>query len=338
MKVVCITNPNQYELIQLPEPKIGDYECLVRTHACSICNGTDSEIIAGTFTLGSPYWYPLLLGHEGAGEIVAVGSRVTGYSVGQHVINPESHIIKGESRYCPYAGQFAEYTVVTDVAAAKKDGVALPAKNHGAYVVSPEISYVDASAMVSLRELMSGIRNIGVTKGSSVLIYGDGPNGAGLASFARLAGAGHITMAGHHDERLAKLTDIADEVYNTSKMDIPSVIEKESLDFVIDAVGSWNILVQGSTLVKKGGTLALYGVLNTHGRSTDINELARHIRFYNNSMPYGVNEVTPELERLILEKKVAPSDIYSHVMPVEEFAKAFEMVQNRQAQKVVLTF
>lgn len=338
MRAVCIPGPNRYEVIRLPDPVIGDYECLVRTRACALCNATDGEIVAGTFTLGSPYWYPLLLGHEGAGEIVAVGSRVTGYAVGQHVINPESHIIKGKSEYCPYAGQFAEYTVVTDAAAAERDGVTLPPKNHGAYVISPEIPWPDAAAMVSLREVMSGVRNIGVTPGSSVLIYGDGPNGAGLVDFCRLAGADYIAVAGHHDERLKKLAAVADRVYNSAVTDIPSVVEKESMDFVIDAAGSWDILVQGSKLVKKGGTLALYGVLNNRGRTTDINDLAMHIRFYNNSLPYGTAEATPELERLILEKKVVPSHIYSHAMPVEEFARAFELVRDRKALKAVLLF
>lgn len=340
MKAVCITAPNKHEVIDIPMPQINDYQCLVHTRACALCNATDSEIINNTFTLGSPYWYPLLLGHEGAGEIVEIGAKVRGFAVGEHVINPESHLIKSESYYCPYAGQFAEYTVVTDVAAARADGVDLPQKTYGAKKVSEKIPFVDAAAMVSLREMLSGLHNMGFQPGSRVLIYGDGSNGAGLAALARLLGADWVGVAGHHDGRLQHIKKCGnvDEVYNTNSCNISEIIPARSLDLVIDAAGRSRLLIEGSKLVRVGGTFALYAILHENDSMVNLNEIAMHINYFKNCLPYGNMEVTGELEALMLSGRLRASDIYSHVLPVEQFGKALEMTRSREALKAVLTF
>jgi L-iditol 2-dehydrogenase len=290
--------------------------------------------------LGSPYWYPLLLGHEGAGEIVKTGEKVLNYAVGEHVINPESHLIKSESYYCPYGGQFVEYTVVTDVAAAQADGVELPQKTYGARKVAKEIPFVDAAAMVSLCEMLSGLHNMEFQPGNRVLIYGDGSNGAGLASLARLLGADWVGVAGHHDGRLRHIKSCGkvDEVYNTKTCNISDVIPPRSLDLVIDAAGRSRLLIEGSKLVRIGGTFALYAILGDEDCMVNFNEIAMHINIFKNCLPYGNMAVIGELEGLILSGKMHPSDIYSHVLPVEEFGKALEMTRSREAIKVVLTF
>ena len=49
MKAVVVIAPGQVEVRNdIPVPEIGDYECLVKTHACGLCNGTDLQVIAGT--------------------------------------------------------------------------------------------------------------------------------------------------------------------------------------------------------------------------------------------------------------------------------------------------
>ncbi len=65
---------------EVPMPKIGEYDALVKIAACAFCNGTDSHIIEGTFPFISPL--PVILGHESVGQVVEVGSKVRNYKAG----------------------------------------------------------------------------------------------------------------------------------------------------------------------------------------------------------------------------------------------------------------
>ena len=78
MKAIAVMGPNDIRVVDdVPKPVLGDYEALVKVHACGFCNGTDMQIITGTGgDLGnSVSIYPTVLGHEGAGEVVAVAKR-----------------------------------------------------------------------------------------------------------------------------------------------------------------------------------------------------------------------------------------------------------------------
>ena len=91
MKAIAVMGPNDIRVVDnVPKPVLGDYEALVKVHACGFCNGTDMQIITGTGgDLGNGVSiYPTVLGHEGAGEIVAVGKKVRHIHVGERWIHP----------------------------------------------------------------------------------------------------------------------------------------------------------------------------------------------------------------------------------------------------------
>lgn len=91
MKAIAVMGPNDIGVVgNVPKPVLGDYEALVKVHACGFCNGTDMQIITGTGgDLGNGVSiYPTVLGHEGAGEIVAVGKKVRHIHVGERWIHP----------------------------------------------------------------------------------------------------------------------------------------------------------------------------------------------------------------------------------------------------------
>ena len=88
-------------------------EALVQVEVCGICNSTDWKIIEGEFVSGS---YPILLGHESCGRVIAVGERVRSFRVGDRVLRfrlQDAHVPYPGGRSC--WGGFVERAIVVDV-------------------------------------------------------------------------------------------------------------------------------------------------------------------------------------------------------------------------------
>ena len=88
MKTLIVDENGSLSVREIPIPHYNDNQALVKTVSCGICNGTDAKLIHRKFKGVGIEDYPLMLGHEGVGEVVAVGKNVTGYKVGDIVLLP----------------------------------------------------------------------------------------------------------------------------------------------------------------------------------------------------------------------------------------------------------
>ena len=90
MKAVAVMSAGQVQVVDnVPIPEPGDYEMLVKVHACGFCSGTDFHIINGRMTKKERFFgFPTILGHEGAGEVVKLGKKVRNYKLGDRFIHP----------------------------------------------------------------------------------------------------------------------------------------------------------------------------------------------------------------------------------------------------------
>lgn len=86
MKSLAVYEDGHLEIVEVPMPKYGEYEALVKMESCGVCNGTDLKIIHKK--LKGFDTYPALLGHEGIGRVVEVGSKVTSFKKGDLVTLP----------------------------------------------------------------------------------------------------------------------------------------------------------------------------------------------------------------------------------------------------------
>ena len=84
MKTVIVPAPGKIEIRQVETPVINAYQALVKTEMVALCNATDSKLVAGKFP--GVDTYPLALGHENAGIVVAVGEKVRNFKMGDRVI------------------------------------------------------------------------------------------------------------------------------------------------------------------------------------------------------------------------------------------------------------
>lgn len=344
MKAVVVTGQGQVEIrSDVPVPEIGDYEVLVQNHACGICSGTDFQIINGTLEEAAGFsGYPTVLGHEGSGEVIRLGSKVRHIQIGDRCIHANLRPEVGNCYHKTYGGM-AQYGIGIDYQAMLEDGACTPDTlpfNGKFHLFPKEISFLDAALLLSLSECDSASRNFGVKKGDHVLFYGAGPMGTALALFMKLRGAERIVAIDGIDARLENARRIAhvDQTINFTKESADEVLNGEKFDLVVDAVGSSSIIMSGSYQLKPGGKVCSLGVLKKADREIPVSRLQNNTSLHMLNQPYGEYAIMDETIRLILDGKINPKDFYSHVVYFEDIDKALALVRNREAFKVVLDF
>jgi len=339
-KCVAVPEPGRVEVVDIPIPEYGDYECLVRVTSGSICNGTDLKIINNRLP-NRVITYPTILGHENAGEIIEAGKKVRNYKVGDKVMNAAGRVGR-DSAYGMAFGALSQYGVAHDVWAMTEDGVPLPFKilpeDYFCRVVPQSMCLNDAVIMMTIKENYSAMKNFGVTPGMDALLYGDGPVGLGLAVCLRIMGARHVACVGHRDERLKRIKDIAkaDIIINEHNASVDEALGDAKFDIAIDAVGSTDVLMQAAKKLKPGGKAGMYGVMKHSEAGVNLLDLPNNISVHMLNYPYREQRAHDEVVALVQAGKINLRDYYSHVIPIDEAARAVKMIETREAYKVIL--
>ncbi len=258
MRVARYYNNRDVRLEELPTPPIGPGELLVRVMASGICGSDVME------------WYrvhkaPLVLGHEIAGEIVAVGEGVEEYKAGDR-ISAVHHIPCNTCHYCRSGhstvcetlrrthfdpGGFAEY-------------VRLPSINvdHGVYRLSDEVSFEEATFIEPLACVIRGQRLARIQPGHCVLVIGSGIAGLLHIQLARAREAGRIVATDMVDHRLEAARQLGADATIHAKEDVPVLLrqfnEGRLADTVIICTGSPAAIAQGLHSVDRGGTVLFF--------------------------------------------------------------------------------
>jgi L-iditol 2-dehydrogenase len=241
-----------------PMPEIGPGELLMRAEACGICGSDALE------------WYrikkaPLVLGHEVAGTVAAVGEGVTQYRVGDRIAVAH-HVPCDECRFCLtghptmcetllhhtniHPGGFAEYCRV-------------PAINlrRGVIRIPDHVSFEDATLAEPLGCVLRGQRIAGLKPGQSVLVLGSGLAGLLHIMAARAQGADFIAATDVSPYRLdAALSFGADAVYSASE-DVPVRLQEQLgrlADLAIMCTGATPAAVQALAATERGGTVLYF--------------------------------------------------------------------------------
>lgn len=343
MKAVAVMEKDRVEVVDIPLPEYGPYSCLVRTHACGFCSSTDMKIIHNAIADMS-VTYPTILGHEGAGEIVAVGEKVRNFHVGDRITCARGVCVNAPG-YTFTWGEMAQYAIAHDVKAMVEAGLDLnketPGKTLTTYPVRqiPDgMSYPDAVMILTFEENYSALLNFGVKEDMDLLIFGDGTIALGLSFFARQLGVRSICCVGHHDEKLAAIQkkSNAELVINSKKESVADALQDRKFDIVIDAAGSIEIIKEAFHYVKNGGKVCVYGVLKKEQANLNLFEMANNSSLHLLTWPYDEHRVHDEIVAMIQKGILDPKDFYSHVLPLSEIHTAIEMIKQRKAAKVIL--
>ncbi len=275
MFAVAVTTPNTLEVVEIPAPTPGPYEARIKTEVACLCNSTDRKLIEGHFPGYDKF--PMLLGHETVGIVDAVGDKVRHFAVGDRVVG--GLLLKStDPGYVSGWGGFSEYILAGDHQALVEDGVATAAQgwvevHEIMCVVTQDIPVEDAVMLCTWREVYSAFDDFNLRAGVDIVVFGAGPVGLSFVKFGRLLGLGEI----HVVEPLAAKREKALAMGATAAYaldELPQLREQHAqpFDAVIDAVGKESIINAGVTLVKLGGSVCVYGVIDQstvqvqHGR------------------------------------------------------------------------
>ena len=343
MKAVVVNRPGDIAVLEVARPQPGPYQALVRNEVAALCNATDLKLIDGKFP--GVESYPLALGHEGAGIVCGVGSKVRGFKEGDRVIGGLVFDFEEAGLGSGWGG-FCEYTLVNDHDAMVADGVA--DGEHGWFEcyeiqrrVDPDIPAAEAALLCTWREVYGGIGDFNLSPEGSVLIFGGGPVGLSFVKFCRLMNFRWVGLADPlAEKRELALAMGADAVFAPEEVPsgVPALTGK--LDAVVDAVGSGKIVNDALPLIRLGGTIGLYGVVS-----------APELKLNKAVAPYNFNlivhqwptrwrerEAQAPLCDWIREGKLKASEFVTHSFPVDEVAKAFAAVRSGGVVKCLLEY
>lgn len=342
MKAAVSDGKGKIWVQDVPAPEPGDYECLCRIEACASCTGTDKRLIRGQMSWATPDTYPAVLGHESFGTVVEVGKKVRGIRVGDRFLRPAAWYA-GTVRdgLCSWMGGYAEFGVVTDLPALLAD---TPDAKYNGYIRyqqripdDVELDAADATMLVTLKEIYSFVRALGIGSGSKVAVLGAGAVGASMCYFAKLAGARTVIAAARRDAPLRVCRQAgADFTVNTATTAPAEALREYSeggVDFVLDAAGSADLLISASKALNWNGALCTYAINpEFNARFSEIRADGKWSYIH---CPPAEDTAHDQLMALARMKAIPFSLFYSHRMPLERITDGFSMIFNGEASKIV---
>jgi threonine dehydrogenase-like Zn-dependent dehydrogenase len=340
MRAAVVPEPGNIQLVEIPEPRYGEYEALVEIVACSICSGTDTHIVYDHFPMRA---YPCVLGHESIGRVIEVGSAVRNFKPGDLVLRPVA-VRPGETLggYNSMFGGFAQLGLVADAAAIVADTPRgeipkLPPFATAQQVVPRDFDPDLAGAFITFKETLSFLYRLGVQAGKSVLILGSGTVGLSFASGAKLIGAHPVMVTGRRSEPLqSALAWGADDGINVLQEDLVQAVRERTggkgADFAVEAVGDWAVLQSGIQALADNGQIGIYGVAPERNSTLDWTGTPRN---------WSLRFVQPKEEdvhqQLLDQMRLNLVDLHrfvTHRVSLDAINEGFELVTSKQATKV----
>lgn len=337
MKTVIINKDGTLAVKEVPKPKYGPKQALTKTIANGIC-GTDVHLMMKAFKGVSEDMYPVMLGHENVGEVVEVGSEVKGLKVGDKVLLP--FVDEDREHLGPYGsawGALSEYGVVNDAAAYEEGEVPDLAKAQR--VLPDDIDPVDAVMIVTLREVLSSVKYFGIKKDQPVVIFGCGPVGLTFIKMCKLVGADPvIAIARNESKRQNALDGGADIALNSKECDITKEIRTmfpSGVPYVIDAVGSEEVVNDAMGLICDRGEICCYGVprkeeMHVDFSKADYNWVINFQQFPRKDEEAAVHD---QIIQWIREGKINLKDYISDYFTFDNVIEAYDKATNKEVLK-----
>jgi L-iditol 2-dehydrogenase len=263
MRAALLTGPQHIEIAEVADPEPGPTEVLVRIRSVGVCR-SDAHYYTDGRIGDTLVQYPHILGHEPAGEVLAVGSEVRSVRPGERVAI-EPAVSCGECEYClsgrqnicpnvrflatpPYQGVFCELAAV-------------PA--HALIPMPDSVSFDEAALAEPLAIGLHAIRLAQLMVGESVGIFGAGSIGLCVLLAARAAGAGRIVVTDPIEYRRRKaLTLGADTAVDPTSADAREAIAggTRGLDATFEAAGEQQAVDDTIDCCRPGGRALIIGI------------------------------------------------------------------------------
>jgi 2-desacetyl-2-hydroxyethyl bacteriochlorophyllide A dehydrogenase len=327
MKAAVVVTPGTIEIQNVPDPTPGPTDVVVQPAAVGIC-GTDLHIMDGEFAPS----FPIVPGHEFAGEIVAVGSAVTGYAAGDRVAVDPSRVC-GHCYYCKRArGNQCENwgAIGVSVSGGAADYVVAPMAN--LFRLPEHLAARDAALIEPLSCAVRGFDVLPRTMADNFLIYGSGTMGLMMMELAKRAGAATVSIVDLNPERLrtAERLGCTAAVTSADELDAP-----RGWDVVIDCTGVQAAIEDGLERVGRGGTFLQFGVASYDARvAIEPYEIYRREITITGSM--AVLHTFDRAGQLMAAGVLDPEVFVSHRFPLDSYAEALAQFRAGIGRKILI--
>ena len=345
MKALRFYAPEDLRLEEVPEPVCGSREVKLRIRNCSTC-GTDVKIRHNGHQNLSP---PRIIGHEIAGEVVEVGSEVSGWAPGDRAqviaavpCGQCYECRKGWMAVCQnqtsvgyqYDGGFAEYmTVPWQVLAVD-----------GLNRIPDAVGYAEASAAEPMACAINAQQLLGIEEGDTVVVFGAGPIGCMHIRIARgVHRSGPVYLVDVNAERLKLSADAVhpDGVIDGSSVDVVEKVMEltggRGADVVITATAANITQEQAISMAARNGRISFFGGLPKTNPTITCDSNVVH---YRQLHIHGANGSAPEHNRQALQYiasgQVPVSDLITERVPLERAFDALSIVESGTAIKVTV--
>ena len=323
------------ELVERPEPTAPTNGVLVKIKAVSLC-GTDLHVYNWDSWSAGRVKPPVTMGHEWAGEVVAVGEDVVHLKVGDYV-SGESHKICGHCRQCRTGqGHVCQFTQIFGV---DTDGC------FAEYFAVPEASVLknDPRVPTTIACMQDPLGNavhaalVDQIAGRSVAVLGCGPIGLFAIAVCKALGAGAIWATDTSDYRLDLARTLgADQALKVPEQNVEALLP-DGVDVVLEMSGAVPAIQQAMRLARPGGRVSLMGI---PARTVEL-DIAEDVIFKGLTL-YGVvgrrlYDTWYTMQSLLASGRLDVSPIRTHTLPFESFAEGFELMRSGRCGKVVLT-
>jgi L-iditol 2-dehydrogenase len=347
MRAMVLTAPGRFEVRNVPVPVPGQGEVLCRIGGVAIC-GSDPEIFRGDIAGNWPPHYPFVAGHEWAGRVVALGTNVTKFQVGDRVAG-EAHKGCGHCRNCLEG----HYTTCLNYGNYESGQRHYGFKNNGAYCqyqsynvnsltpMPDNVSYKEGAMADTAGVALHGIELAAPVAGSTAAVIGPGPIGMMAMKISRALGCARVIVVGRGSRLQSAINLGCDDAVDFTRCDpverVRELTEGLGVDVCYESSGAKGTLSQGIRMCRRGGKVVMLGVApdgvveEIPARFTTANEIAILGSKANPNTCWKVMQ-------LIGRGRLHVKDMVTHTFDLEHVADAVDTFVNRKdnVMKVVI--
>jgi L-iditol 2-dehydrogenase len=341
MKVLLLSKYRQLEIAEVPIPAVGAGEVLIRVGACGIC-GSDVHGYDGSSGRRIP---PIVMGHEAAGRIAAVGAGVTGLAKGERVTF-DSTIYCGACAYCKRGEvNLCDHRQVLGVscgdyrrAGAFAEFVSVPARV--VYKLPESISFAEAAMLEAVAVAIHAVTLAEISAESTVLVVGAGTIGVLILQALRAAGCKRVFVSDVDSTRLKLAKELGSvDVLLADGGVVAQILQRTGgagVDTALEAVGRNETVSAAIASVRKGGTVVLVGNISPDVTLPLQKVVTRQIRLQGSCASAGEY---PQAIELMARGAIRVKPLITAVAPLAEGPQWFERLYAREPNlmKVVLT-
>ncbi len=328
-----VVAPGRVELLPRPMPEPGFADVLIQVRAVTLC-GSDLHIFKGKHPAAA---LPVSVGHEIAGEVIAVGEGVTRVRIGDRVAI-EPVIACGACHFC----QRGQYHLCTDISFQYRRGQGglsthFCAPERWVHRLPERANYAEGALLEPLSVALHALKVSGLKLGQSCAIFGAGAIGLLLLQAARLAGAEPVFIVDLRPFRLAQAMELgaAAALDNREGKAVEQILDMTAglgVEVAFEAVGLPVTLQQTLQSLRKGGKATLVGLFEQAEVLLPANIFVQREISLAGSQGYNWN--FQEAVLMLAARRVDLQRLVTHRFSLENVQDAFELLADSSAEAV----